>query len=112
MASIMVTCIHITMWLKCYPQIFCGVGILFVKAIISYLNLKPDNGFLPCNMSVLFSKTRHGLTDIVLPEIYTSFGPRVFWGIMVHSYISCVLEKETESHPPWLGPVSKMFLRA
>ena len=41
-------------------------GVVFVKAIFSCLNLKPDDGFLPCNMSELFSKTGHGLTDILI----------------------------------------------
>ena len=40
--------------------------VVFAKAIFSCLNLKPDDGFLPCNMSELFSKTGHGLTDILI----------------------------------------------
>ena len=39
---------------------------IFVKAIFSCLNLKLDDGFLPYNMPVLFDKTGHGLTDIVI----------------------------------------------
>ena len=39
--------------------------VVFVKAIFSCLNLKPDDGFLPYNMTEVFNKTRHGLTDIV-----------------------------------------------
>ena len=39
---------------------------VFVKAIFSCLNLKPDDGFLPYNMSDVFNKTGHGLTDIVI----------------------------------------------
>ena len=40
--------------------------VVFVKAIFSCLNLKPDDGFLTYNMSELLNKTRHGLTDIVI----------------------------------------------
>ena len=40
--------------------------VVFVKAIFSCLNLKPDDGFLPYNMPELFNKTGHGLTDIVI----------------------------------------------
>ena len=40
--------------------------VVFVKAILSYLDLKPDDGFLPYNMPELFNKTGHGLTDIVI----------------------------------------------
>ena len=39
--------------------------VVFLKAIFSYLNLKPDDEFLPYNMAELFNKTEHGLTDIV-----------------------------------------------
>ena len=31
--------------------------VVFVKAILSCLNLKPDDGFLPYNMPELFNKT-------------------------------------------------------
>ena len=40
--------------------------VLFVKAIFSCLNLKPDDRFLPYNMPDIFNKTGHGLTDIVI----------------------------------------------
>ena len=40
--------------------------VVFVKAIFSYLNLKPDDGFLRYNMPELFDKTGHGLIDIVI----------------------------------------------
>ena len=40
--------------------------VVFVKAILSCLNLKPDDGFLPYNMPEVFNKTGHGLTDIVI----------------------------------------------
>ena len=40
--------------------------VVFVKAIFSCLNLKPDDGFLPYNMPELFNKTGHGLTDITI----------------------------------------------
>ena len=40
--------------------------IIFVKAIFSCLNLKPDNEFLPYNMPEFSDKTGHGLTDIVI----------------------------------------------
>ena len=40
--------------------------VVFVKALFSRLNLKPDDGFLPHTMPELFKKTGHGLTDIVI----------------------------------------------
>ena len=46
--------IHATIWAK----------VVFVKAIFSCLNLKPDDGFLPYNMLEVFNKTGKGLTNI------------------------------------------------
>ena len=40
--------------------------VVFVKALFSCLNLKPDDGFSPYTMPELFNKTGHGLTDIVI----------------------------------------------
>ena len=40
--------------------------VVFVKALFSCLNLKPDDGFLRYTMPELFNKTGHGLTDIVI----------------------------------------------
>ena len=40
--------------------------VAFVKAIFSCLHLKSDDGFLPYTMPVVFNKTGHGLTDIVI----------------------------------------------
>ena len=64
--------------------------IVFEKVILSCLNLKPDDGFLPYNVPEFFNKTGHGLTD--LPEMNLSqlctqsiFGNN-------GTYIYCVLE--------------------
>ena len=76
----------------------------FVKAIFSYLNLKPDDKFLPYNTLKVFSKTGNGLTGIVIA--WDGFKPvlhTVFLGI-----ISTVCKSGTEI--PWFGPVSKNFL--
>ena len=43
---------------KVLSQNFCGVG--------SISEIKPDDGFLPYNMSELFNKTGHGLIEIVI----------------------------------------------
>ena len=65
MASIMVS------WHTCYnlnkvlPTEFFSIPG-FVREIFSCLNLKPDDGFLPYNMSELFNKIGCGLTDIVI----------------------------------------------
>ena len=40
--------------------------VVFVKAIFSCLNLKPDDGFLLYNMPDVFNKTEYGLTNIVI----------------------------------------------
>ena len=40
--------------------------VVFVKATLSCLNLKPDDGFLPYIMSEFFDKAGPGLTDIVI----------------------------------------------
>ena len=55
--------------------------VVFVKAIFSCLNLKPDDGFLPYNMPELFNKTGHGLTDIVIAwdEFKPVLHPEYFW---------------------------------
>ena len=42
------------------------VWVVFVKAILSCLNLKADDGFLPYNMPDVFNKNGHGLIDIVI----------------------------------------------
>ena len=41
-------------------------SVVFMKAIFSCLNLKPDDGVLPCSMPEIFNKTGHGLTDIII----------------------------------------------
>ena len=62
---------------------------IFVKAIFSCLNVKPDDGFLPYNMPKVFNKTGHGLTDIVIawdefkPVLHTEY----FW-----DNVYCMLE--------------------
>ena len=55
--------------------------VVFVKAIFSCLNLKPDDGFLPYNMPELFNKTGHGVTDIVIAgdEFKPVLHPEYFW---------------------------------
>ena len=60
---------------------------VFVKAIFSCLNLKPDDGFLPYNMPELFNKTGHGLTDIVIAwdEFKAVLHPEFFEGTRVTS---------------------------
>ena len=66
MASIMM------LWHTCYNFVkvlstkFFVACVVFVKAIFSCLNFKPDDGFLLYNMPELFNKTGHGLTDIVI----------------------------------------------
>ena len=54
---------------------------IFVKAIFSCLNLKPDDGFLLYNMPKLLDKTGHGLADIVLAwdEFKPVLCPEYFW---------------------------------
>ena len=48
-------------------MIFCGVRSICENNIFMlYLNLKPDDRFLPYNMAELFNKTIHDLTDIVI----------------------------------------------
>ena len=71
---------QISNWLKCYPQNFCGVGSIY-EVIILCLNLKPDDGCLPCNMPELFNKTGNGLADIVIAwdEFKPVLQPEYFW---------------------------------
>ena len=40
--------------------------VIFMGAIFSILNLKPDYEFLPYSMPEVFNKTGHGLTDIII----------------------------------------------
>ena len=41
-------------------------SVVFIKAIFSCLNLKPDDDvFLSYSMPEIFDKTRHGLTNII-----------------------------------------------
>ena len=78
--------------------------MVFVKAIFSCLNLKPDDGFLPYNMPKVFNKTGNGLTGTVIAwDELKSVSRTVFLGI-----ISTVCKSGTEV--PWFGPVSKIFL--
>ena len=59
-------------WDTCYNLIKVIINrifvawVVFVKAIFSCLNLKPEDGFLPYNMPDVFNKTGHGFTDIVI----------------------------------------------
>ena len=54
---------------------------VFVKAIFSCLNLKPNDGFLPYNMPEVFNKTGHDLTDIAIlrDEFKPVLHPESFW---------------------------------
>ena len=40
--------------------------VVFMEAIFSCLNLKPDDGFLPYRMSEVFGKTAHVPTDTII----------------------------------------------
>ena len=40
--------------------------VVFMEAILSCLNIKPDNGCLPYSMPETSKKTGHGLTDIII----------------------------------------------
>ena len=63
-------------------RIFCGVGSICENNIFMlYLNLKPDDRFLPSNMAELFNKTRRDLTDIVIAwnEFKPVLHPEYFW---------------------------------
>ena len=42
-----------------------GAWVVFMEAVFSKINLRPDEGFLAHNMPEIFVKTGHGLTDIV-----------------------------------------------
>ena len=69
--SVMTVCRHgfhngIMTYMLQFGQCGFVAWVVFVKAIFSCLNLKPDDGFLPYNMPELFNKTGHGLTDIVI----------------------------------------------
>ena len=44
-----------------------------MEAIFSSLNLKYDDGFLPYSMPEVFTKTGHGLTDIII--VWAEFKP-------------------------------------
>ena len=61
MASIMVS------WHTCYNLVkvlhteFFVTRVIFVKAILPCLNLKPDDGFLPYTMPEDFNKTGLGI---------------------------------------------------
>ena len=38
--------------------------VVFIKVIFLYLNLKPDDGFLPHSMLEIFRKTGYGLKSL------------------------------------------------
>ena len=40
--------------------------VVFVKAMFSCLNLKPEDGFLSYDFPEVFNKTGFGLTDIII----------------------------------------------
>ena len=66
-------------WLKYYSQNLRGV-VVSMEAIFPCLNLKHDDGYLLYNMSEVFNKTGHGLSDIIIA--WAEFKPLlhpVFW---------------------------------
>ena len=65
---------------------------VFIKAIFSCLNLKPNDGFLPYSMVFKILKTGHGLTDIIIAS--DKFKPVPHPDFFGHNgtYIYCVLE--------------------
>ena len=72
--------------------------VVFVKAMFSCLNLKPDDGGLSYNMPEVCNKAGHALTNIIIvydelkpvfhPEFVLSF---FFWNNSTYTY--CVLER-------------------
>ena len=55
--------------------------VVFLKAIFSCLNLKPNDRSLPYNIPELFNKIGPGLTDIVIAqdEFKPVLHPEYFW---------------------------------
>ena len=72
--------------------------VIFMEAIVSCLNLKPDN-WLPYSMPEVFNKSRHGLAGIIIvwAEFKPVLHPKIFWS-------------RIESPTLWLVALSKYFL--
>ena len=79
--------------------------VVFVKAIFSCLNLRPDDGFLPYNLLRFLIKLDMALQTLQLPEMIL----RQCFAILGTVHISTVCYSRTEGSPPWLGPVFKGF---
>ena len=72
---------------------------IFVKAIFSCLNLKPDDGFLPYNMPKVFNKTGNGLTGIV--NAWDEFKP------VLHTLFLGIISTVCKSRSPLVGACVK-----
>ena len=71
MGSIMVS------WHTCYNL----VKALSTEFLGLYLNIKPDDKFLPYSMPEVFNETEHGFTDIIIArdEFTPVLHPEFFW---------------------------------
>ena len=77
-----------------------------MEALLSCLNLKHDDGFLPYNMPEAFDKTEHGLTYIRIscaefkPVLHPE--PRVIWAERYIHLLSTRLQLNALHHG-WRG---------
>ena len=83
--------------------------IVFVEAIFSCLNLKPDDDFYLAGYLRFWLKLDITSQTLQLPELNLSqCSTQRFFGKMVH--ISSVYQSANESSPPWLGCLQNIFL--
>ena len=108
MASIMVSWYTYCKLVKDYPQNFRGASS-FYGSNIFILNLKPDDGFLPYSMSEGFSKTGHGLTDIIIA--WAEFKSVLLLELFQYNgtYINSVLEWNWRPSTMVEGSVKNLF---
>ena len=70
--------------------------VVFVKAVLSCLNIKPDDGVFLYNVPEVCNKTGHGLTNIIIawdefkPVLQAS--PAASFFRNSSTYIYCILE--------------------
>ena len=67
--AFIVVCVGMASILKIGESTIHGIflaWVVFMEAIFSCLNLKPEDIFLPYSMPEVFNKTGHGLTVIII----------------------------------------------
>ena len=88
--------------------------VVFVKAMFSCLNLKPDDGDLSYNMSEVCNKAGHALTNVIIvcDELKPVFHPEFVLSFFFEQQYVYLLRARAELKAPPCGACAKNVLKS